>query len=81
MPSAQKLWFTLYVQEFIKDGNHDNDRVSLALEYFASLQNVYVRIHCDGASSAAEVEQVEAALRRAADAHPNRPTLKLHRWT
>jgi disease resistance protein RPM1 len=81
MPSAQQLWFQLYVQEFIKDGNHDSDRVSLALEYFASLQNVEVYIHYDGASSAAEVEQVEAALRRAADAHPNRPTLKLYRWT
>jgi disease resistance protein RPM1 len=80
MPSAQKLWFRVHVQEFIKDGNHDIDRVSLALEYFASLQNVVVNIHNDGASSAAEVEQVEAALRRAADAHPNRPTLELHRW-
>jgi disease resistance protein RPM1 len=81
MPSAQKLWFKLYVQEFIKDCNHDSDRVSLALEYLASLQNVEVYIYSDGDSSAAEVEQVEAALRRAADAHPNRPTLKLHRWT
>jgi disease resistance protein RPM1 len=80
MPSAQQLWFRVYVQEFIKDDNHDSDRVSLALEYFASLQNVEVYIHDDGASSAAEVEQVEAALRRAADTHPNRPTLELHRW-
>jgi disease resistance protein RPM1 len=79
MPSAQELWFTLYVQEVIKDGNHDSDRVSLALEYFASLQNIDVDIYYDGASSAAEVEQVEAALRRAADAHPNRPRLELNR--
>jgi disease resistance protein RPM1 len=80
MPSAQKLLFTLYAQEFIKDGNHDNDRVSLALEYFASLQNIDVDIYYDGASSATEVKQVEAALRRAADAHPNRPRLELNRW-
>jgi disease resistance protein RPM1 len=79
MPSAQELLFTVYAQEFIKDGNHDSDRVSLALEYFASLQNVVVNIHGDGASSAAEVEQVEASLRRAADGHPNRPTLQVTR--
>jgi hypothetical protein len=53
--------------------------VSLALEYFASLQNVRVGIKCDNDSSAAEVEQVEAVLRRAADVHPNRPTLKVDR--
>jgi disease resistance protein RPM1 len=80
MPSAQDLWFEIYVQEFIEDGNHDSDCVSLALEYFASLQNVEVSIHGNGASSAAEVEQVEAALHRAADAHPNRPRLELNRW-
>jgi hypothetical protein len=79
MPSAQELLFTLYAQEFIKDGNHDSDCVSLALEYFASLQNVAVIIYRDGASSAAEVEQVEASLRRAADGHPNRPTLRVTR--
>jgi disease resistance protein RPM1 len=79
MPSAQELLFRVFAEEFIKYGNHDNDRVSLALEYFTSLQNIDVDIYCDGASSA-EVKQVEAALRRAADAHPNRPRLKLNRW-
>jgi disease resistance protein RPM1 len=79
MPSAQELRFKLYVQEFIKDCNHDSDRVSLALEYLASLQNVEVYIYSDGDSSAVEVEQVEAALRRAADGHPNRPTLQVTR--
>jgi disease resistance protein RPM1 len=80
IPSAHELWFTVYAQEFIKDGNHDNDCVSLTLDYFASLQNVHVSVNYDDDSSAAEVEQVEAALRRAADAHPNRPILKLERW-
>jgi disease resistance protein RPM1 len=80
MPSVQKLSFAVYVQEFIKDGNHNNDCISLALDYFGSLQNVHVNIYRDGASSAAEVDQVEAALRRAADAHPNRPRLELNRW-
>jgi hypothetical protein len=77
MPSAHKLWFTVFVQEVIKG---DHDRVSLALGYFASLQNICVNIYGDGDSSAAEVQQVEAALRRAADAHLNRPTLMLERW-
>jgi disease resistance protein RPM1 len=79
MPSVQKLSFAVYVQEFIKDGNHNNDCISLALDYFGSLQNVHVNIYRDGASSAAEVEQVEAALHRAADGHPNRPTLQVTR--
>jgi hypothetical protein len=64
MPGVQDLEFGVYVQEFIKDGN----------------QSVRVHIYDDGASSAAELDQVEAALCRVADAHPNRPTLKLERW-
>jgi disease resistance protein RPM1 len=76
MPSIQKLGFTVCVQE-MKDGNHNDDCVSLALEYFASLHNVKVCIDCDDDSSRAEVEQVEAVLRRAADLHPNRPTLEV----
>jgi disease resistance protein RPM1 len=80
MPSAQKLWFTVCVQEFIKDvGNHDDGWVSLALGYFASLQNVQALIDSDDGTSAADVEQVEAALRRAADVHPNRPTVQVIR--
>jgi hypothetical protein len=74
MPSAQKLSFYVYVQEFIKDGHHEDDCVSLALEYYSSLQYVWVGMDCENASCA-EVEQVEAALRRAADAHPNRPAI------
>ncbi|CAO2150468.1 unnamed protein product [Urochloa humidicola] len=69
LPSVQKLRFWMTVQDF-KDGNG-----SLGLEYFASLQNVSVTIPCEGAS-AADVEQLEAALQHAADVHPNRPTLR-----
>jgi disease resistance protein RPM1 len=81
MPGVQDLEFGVYVQEFIKDGNHHGYYVSLTLDYFASLQSVRVHIYDDGASSAAEVDQVEAALCRVADAHPNRPRLELKRWT
>jgi hypothetical protein len=79
MPRFQKLSFTLYVKEFIKDHNQDDGCVSLALQCFASLQNVQALIHCGDGTSAAEVGQVEAALRRAADGHPNRPTLEVIR--
>lgn len=48
------------------------------LHYFASLQDVFVHICCRGAS-AAEVGEAEAVLRRAADVHPNRPTLNVTR--
>jgi disease resistance protein RPM1 len=74
LPRLPSLWFTVYLHEFI---NHDDDCIKLALEYFASLQNVYVRIFNDDGSTAAEVERVVAALRRAVDVHPNRPTLQL----
>jgi hypothetical protein len=79
MPSFQELSFTLYVKEFIKDHNQDDGCVSLALQCFASLQNVQALIHCGDGTSAVEVGQVEAALRRAADGHPNRPTLEVMR--
>ncbi|CAO2145219.1 unnamed protein product [Urochloa humidicola] len=74
LPSLQNLDFGIDVQDFKQDGND-----SVSLEYFASLQCVTLRVYCQGAS-AAEVEQVEAALRRAADVHPNRPTLEVERY-
>ncbi|CAL4982474.1 unnamed protein product [Urochloa decumbens] len=70
LPSVQELWFHIDVKG-LKDGNG-----SVGLEYFASVNNVTVTIFCEGAS-AAEVEQVEAALRRSAAMHPNRPTLEV----
>ena len=65
------------MREF-KDSN-DDDCGSLGLGYFASFQNLIVDLDRNGAS-AAEVEEVEAALRRAADVHPNRPTLEMRRF-
>ncbi|CAO2150522.1 unnamed protein product [Urochloa humidicola] len=70
LPSFQELAFDMYMRDF-KDSNG-----SVSLEYFPSLQSVKVYTECDGAS-AAEVEQVEAALRSAADVHPNRPKLEV----
>ncbi|CAN6226854.1 unnamed protein product [Urochloa humidicola] len=68
LPSVQDLWLEIRVRGF----KH------FSLEYFASLQYVKLVIRCEGAS-AAEVEQVEAALGYAADVHPNRPTLRMKR--
>ncbi|CAL4986761.1 unnamed protein product [Urochloa decumbens] len=72
LPSVKELKFWMHVQDF-KDSNG-----SLSLEYFASLHSVSIRIVCRGAS-AAEAEQLEASLRRAADVHPNRPALEVKR--
>ncbi|CAM0149568.1 unnamed protein product [Urochloa decumbens] len=73
MPRTQKLWFTVVsVQEF-KDENHGCCD-SLCLEYFASLQNIRLRIY-NSSGSDAEEEEVKAALQRGADLHPNRPRL------
>ncbi|CAO1943881.1 unnamed protein product [Urochloa humidicola] len=73
LPSVEVLQLRMPVQDW-KD-----DNASLVLEYFAWLQKVTVYMDCRGAS-AAEVEQVVAALQRAADVHPNRPTLELTKW-
>ncbi|CAN6382161.1 unnamed protein product [Urochloa humidicola] len=74
LPSLQELTFWIDAHDFNKDGDG-----SLSLEYFASLQQCKVTIGRSGAT-AVEVEQVEAALRRAADVHPNRPTLEVERY-
>jgi disease resistance protein RPM1 len=75
LPSAQDLGFVVHSMREFKDGNDDG---RFGLEYFASLQYVHVTILCNGAS-AAEVEEVEAAVRGAVDVHPNRPTLEVVR--
>ncbi|CAN6363428.1 unnamed protein product [Urochloa humidicola] len=72
MPRVQMLRFSVDVTE-VKGGCS-----SLSLEYFASVRDVNVEINCSSAT-AAEVEKVEAALRHAADVHPNRPELKVWR--
>ncbi|CAO2150288.1 unnamed protein product [Urochloa humidicola] len=76
IPSVQKLEFIVPVWAFI-DGT-DGGCVSLALEYFTSLHSLRVAIFWEGASLA-EMEQVEATLRQAADIYPNRPTLEMQR--
>ncbi|CAN6363366.1 unnamed protein product [Urochloa humidicola] len=72
LPSAQTLDFLVNAREF--KGRCD----SLRLECFASVRSVSVEIDCSHAS-AAVVEEVDAAVRHAADVHPNRPTLEVTR--
>jgi hypothetical protein len=51
------------------------------LEYFASLQNINVKIYIDDASDAeVEVKEVEASLQRAARVHPNHPLVETVRY-
>ncbi|CAO2153096.1 unnamed protein product [Urochloa humidicola] len=77
-PSAQKLEFTVTARGFKNSNENNGDWGSLDLEFFASVKNLRVEIDCKDAT-AAEVEEVEAALRRAAEVHPNRPTLVMLR--
>ncbi|CAN6381922.1 unnamed protein product [Urochloa humidicola] len=70
MPSAQMLKFRVLVPEFMCICD------SFSLEYFASVRNVSVQLECTGVSTAV-VEKAEAALRHAADIHPNRPKLEV----
>jgi hypothetical protein len=48
------------------------------LRMFRGLQKAVISIDCTGASMC-EVEKVEAALRHAAEIHPNHPTIQLIR--
>lgn len=70
MPSFDNLRFTVRMSLY---GGSCGSLIN-GLDYFASLQNVSVVIECGGAT-AAEVQEVEAALRRTVDVHPNRPIL------
>ncbi|CAN6374626.1 unnamed protein product [Urochloa humidicola] len=75
MPSLEFLEFFFFVRA-LKDCNGDCSNIGL--ECLAVLQKVTVRIGCQGAS-VSEVEKAEAALRHAAEVHPNHVTLELIR--
>jgi disease resistance protein RPM1 len=72
MPHLQKLSFIVYVRALRDRCYSDN----FGLEYLPSLREIEVQILC----TAAEVVQVEAALRRAANVHPNRPILVISKF-
>ncbi|CAL4985277.1 unnamed protein product [Urochloa decumbens] len=72
MPSLEFLEFFFFVRT-LKDCN--NDCSNIGLECLKALQKVTVRIGCQGAS-VSEVEEAEAALRHAAEVHPNHVILE-----
>ncbi|CAN6242264.1 unnamed protein product, partial [Urochloa humidicola] len=74
MPRLEYINFAIPVAEF-KDANISLD---FGLEYLSSLKTVSANIACDTAS-AAEVEEVEAAIRHAVRVHPNHPALDMRR--
>ncbi|CAM0149558.1 unnamed protein product [Urochloa decumbens] len=75
MPSLQKLHFLAHIQA-VRDHRYCNN---LGLEYLPSLREISVEILIPRDASDAEVERMEAALRCAADFHPNRPTLHMEK--
>ncbi|TVU23901.1 hypothetical protein EJB05_26288, partial [Eragrostis curvula] len=75
MPNLEVLCSRIFVRA-LKDGN--GDCANICLQYLQSLERVEVELDCSGAS-AAEVEEAEAALRKATKVHPNRPTLEMRR--
>ncbi|TVU23886.1 hypothetical protein EJB05_26272, partial [Eragrostis curvula] len=75
MPNLEVLLSEIRVRA-LKDGN--GDCANVGLQYLTSLQKVKVRLDCSGAS-ATEVEEAEAALRKATEVHPNRPTLEVEK--
>uniref|UniRef100_A0ACD6A743 Uncharacterized protein n=1 Tax=Avena sativa TaxID=4498 RepID=A0ACD6A743_AVESA len=75
MPSIEIVSFTVYVRP-LKDSNFDFDFSSLG--NLPLLEKATAHVICTGAT-AREVEEAEAALRRAVQVHPNRPFLLLER--
>ncbi|CAM0942649.1 unnamed protein product [Alopecurus aequalis] len=76
MPSLESIEFDVHVRA-LKDANFDFDFGSL--ENLPCLREVRVFIDCEN-TTATEVDEVEAAVRRAVDIHPNHPILEVHRW-
>lgn len=77
MPSLEALVFSVHVR-FLKDMDIQpgfGNLIGFEKVASASLQRVTATIQCEDAT-AEEVEEVKAALARAADLHPNRPTLR-----
>ncbi|TVU49412.1 hypothetical protein EJB05_00720 [Eragrostis curvula] len=77
MPNLQVLRMPIFVRA-LKDGNIDCRNI-IGLEYLGLLQDGFLWIDCEGASTA-DVQEAEAALWNAIDVHPNRPTFQLPRW-
>lgn len=75
MCNLEVLASRIYVRA-LNDGKGDCGNIGL--EYLSSLRKFEVFIHCDGAY-VAEVDEVESALRKATEVHPNRPALNMYR--
>ncbi|KAJ1256685.1 hypothetical protein BS78_K335500 [Paspalum vaginatum] len=74
MPSLQVLQFQIFGKAALDHRYCDN---LMGWEYLSSLREIRVSIYKPSDADAAQLETVEAALRRAADEHPNRPTLDI----
>lgn len=76
MPSLEQVLFTVRVRELKDNLLVDLDVVFSSLENLPILQSVKCYLHCSLASNV-EMEEVEAAVRRAVAIHPNHPTRRL----
>ncbi|KAJ1256680.1 hypothetical protein BS78_K335200 [Paspalum vaginatum] len=70
MPSLQVIKFEVRGKAPLQNHRYCDN---LGLEYLSSLREIRVRIYKLSDADAANLEKVEAALRRATDEHPNRP--------
>ncbi|KAJ1277310.1 hypothetical protein BS78_05G285000 [Paspalum vaginatum] len=72
MPSLETIEFRVHHWAVEDHRYYDN----LNLDYLSSLRKIDVIIDPPDGTPGEELEKVEVALRRAADRHPNRPTLR-----
>jgi hypothetical protein len=77
MPSLEELSCEIFMRDIKYSKVECGDIVGL--DYLPSLEKVKLAINCAGASPA-EAHEAEAALRKATEVHPNRPTLEMFIW-
>nr|WKC12501.1 Pm69 [Triticum dicoccoides] len=84
MPKVQSLTFDCYIEDVFSLGlaNLPSLRDSLGLENLPSLQELHVCLEefTHGSITREAYDKAKAAIRCAADNHPNRPTLKVGMW-
>jgi len=78
MPRLRELWLEplFYAREARGIGSSDGG-LDLGLGNLPSLQNFAADLRCEGASKE-EAEQAKAALKHAAEMHPNHPRHIIH---
>ncbi|GJN12038.1 hypothetical protein PR202_ga30281 [Eleusine coracana subsp. coracana] len=78
MPLVQRLNFTVRAWDFAGGGGFELD--DLCMRHLPSLEEVHVELWSRKEDAATVVKRVKAALRQAAEEHPNHLALRIDKW-